>query len=79
MSDKNRNSFYNSSAWKRKREEILDRDNHECIWCKEQLGKVTTDRDGHILEIDHIKPLEQFPELALEDSNLRTLCRQISS
>lgn len=72
MSDKSRNSFYNSTAWRHKREEILERDHHECIWCKAE-GKVTTDKDT-ILEVDHIKELSEFPELALEDSNLRTLC-----
>lgn len=68
-----RHNFYSSLTWKLKRQEILVRDNYECIWCKEN-GKVTTQFDS-ILEIDHIKELEHHPELALDNDNLRTLCK----
>lgn len=68
------NRFYLSTAWKHKRLEILERDNYECVMCREE-GKVTTSKDA-ILEIDHIKELDDYPELALENSNLRTLCRK---
>lgn len=68
-----RRIFYNSVEWKLKRHEILDRDNYECQWCKEN-GLVTTQFDS-ILEIDHIKELEYYPELALMNENLRTLCK----
>lgn len=68
-----RHNFYSSLTWKLKRQEILDRDNYECVWCKEN-GKVTTQFDS-ILEIDHIKELEHHPELALNNDNLRTLCK----
>ena len=37
-------------------------------------GIVTTQYDA-ILEIDHIKELEDYPELALENDNLRTRCK----
>lgn len=70
---KQRKKIYNSKAWKDKRQEILRRDNYECVWCKEQ-GKVTV-RDRDVLEIDHILEIERAPELVFEDSNLRTLCR----
>ncbi|MCJ0932560.1 HNH endonuclease [Virgibacillus halodenitrificans] len=76
-------NFYNSPEWKGpngKRWDILERDNYECVWCKEE-GFVTVlgglDRHGNevILEVDHIKELEDHPEFALEDDNLRTLCK----
>lgn len=70
---KKANPFYLSTAWKAKRQEILERDHYECQWCKEE-GKVTTDKDT-TLEVDHIKELNDYPELALENSNLRTLCK----
>lgn len=54
------------------RERVLKRDNNECQWCKAE-GKVTTAKTA-TLEIDHINELEYHPELALEPSNLRTLC-----
>lgn len=70
---KKANPFYLSRVWKDKRLEILERDNYECQWCKAE-GHVTT-TDHSILEIDHIKELDDYPELALDDDNLRTLCK----
>lgn len=74
--------FYDSKAWKIKREEVKQRDNYECQECKRQ-GRVTIDtnefsesanRKKIQLVVDHIKELENYPELALEDENLETLC-----
>ncbi len=42
---------------------IFKRDNWTCRLCK-----VVAE------EIDHIKPLNQYPELAYEPTNLRALC-----
>ena len=74
--------FYDGKDWKRKREEIKERDSRECQECKRR-GRVTVDRNEYsesakrkkiMLVVDHIKELEDFPELALEDDNLETLC-----
>lgn len=67
-----RDKFYHSGDWGRVREKVLKRDNKECQWCKAE-GRVTTAKTA-TLEIDHIKELQYYPELALEPSNLRTLC-----
>ncbi|MDU9418066.1 HNH endonuclease [Staphylococcus lloydii] len=64
-----RKSFYNSKSWQEARAYVLHRDNYECIWCREE-GRVTVDD----LEIDHIKELQDRPDLRLEPDNLRTLC-----
>lgn len=64
-----RKSFYNSKSWQEVRAYVLHRDNYECVWCKEE-GRVTVDD----LEIDHIKELQDRPDLKLEPDNLRTLC-----
>lgn len=69
--------FYKSRAWQRIRLEALDRDNYECQECK-RLGRVKT-QDGRLdkhkqLDVDHVEEIEDFPELALELENLRTLC-----
>lgn len=69
-----RRKFYNSMAWRNLRDEILSRDNFECQWCKAE-GKVST-RFNTIIEVDHIKELEHYPELAMEPSNLRCLCKE---
>lgn len=60
--------FYKRKEWKRKRRQILERDNYECQRCKRDGGysRATT--------VHHIKHLEQFPELALADENLESLC-----
>lgn len=70
---KQTNPFYLSRAWRRKRLEILERDHYECVMCRAE-GKATTNADA-ILEIDHIKELDECPDLALVDSNLQTLCK----
>ncbi|EHV2899326.1 HNH endonuclease [Enterococcus faecalis] len=68
-----RAKFYSSSEWRRLRQQCLERDHYECQWCKEQ-GKLTTQYDS-ILEVDHIKELEHYPQYALDIDNLRTLCK----
>lgn len=74
--------FYDSKEWKVEREKIKRRDNYECQECKRQ-GRVTIDTNGYSesakrkkiqLVVDHIKELEDYPELALEEENLETLC-----
>lgn len=61
--------FYTSKEWLAIRKLAIERDHSECVWCKEE-GRLTT----HDLEVDHIKEVEFYPELALELDNLRTLC-----
>ena len=73
MTMKKANPFYLTTRWKHKRQEILERDHFECQECKRD-GKVTTINDS-ILEIDHIKELDKYPELAWDNENLQTLCR----
>lgn len=63
--------FYNSTAWKKKRQEILERDNHECVMCRE-VGKFS----NQCLQIHHIKELEDYPSLALDNENLITICNR---
>lgn len=67
-----RKKFYKSAAWRRLRKQILEQNNNECFKCKE-LGLVTLASESKV-DIDHIKPLEEFPELALEPENLMPLC-----
>jgi len=74
--------FYDSKEWKQLREFIKQRDNYECQECKRK-GYVTVDTNEYserakrkkiALVVDHIKPLEDYPELALDPDNLETLC-----
>ena len=83
MTDKETKAFYNSSAWKQKRLQILERDHYECQDCRRRLKDAVA--AGHILqgedrkirraeEVHHIVELKEHPELGLEDDNLISLC-----
>lgn len=64
-------SFRNSTAWKKKREEIKERDKYLCVYCL-QMDRVIT-RDS--LEVHHIVKIKNYKEGRLLDENLVTLCR----
>lgn len=66
-----RSAFYNSANWRQLRQQALERDRFECVWCRDE-GRLVTDN----LEVDHIKELEFHPEFALDIDNLRTLCKE---
>nr|WP_272075964.1 HNH endonuclease signature motif containing protein [Streptococcus dysgalactiae]WCE86584.1 HNH endonuclease signature motif containing protein [Streptococcus dysgalactiae] len=63
-------TFYHKTEWRKLREVAIKRDNKECVWCTER-GRLTTTN----LEVDHIKEVQYYPELALDLDNLRTLCK----
>lgn len=74
--------FYDSKEWKQLREQVKLRDNYECQECKRK-GRVTIDTNEYSesakrkkiqLVVDHIKELEDYPEHALDEENLETLC-----
>lgn len=69
----NTHYFYTSRTWRRKRKEILERDNNECQICKAN-GKVTVGTKEEPLIVHHIKELKDRPDLALTDGNLLTVC-----
>lgn len=64
----NVNKFYKSRTWQKKRNEIVNRDNNECERCKGK-GKYSKAECVH-----HIVPVKENPYLALEESNLISLC-----
>lgn len=60
--------FYKSKEWRKCREMILIRDHYLCQTClKKGIIKVAN-------TVHHIKPLEDYPELALEPTNLESIC-----
>ena len=60
-----------SPEYKAWRIAIFVRDNKTCILCKKHYRK------GYVeIEADHIRPRSLFPELTLDISNGRTLCRK---
>lgn len=60
--------FYKSSEWIKLRQEVLNRDRHECQKCKGK-GKFRKADCVH-----HIKHVKEYPLLALEPTNLISLC-----
>ena len=62
--------FYKTGNWQRARKLALQRDNYLCqMQASKKCTKIAT-------EVHHLKPLEEFPELGLELSNLVSVCRQ---
>ena len=59
---------YKDSKWKHKRITILKRDEYKCRECT-RYGKTIEATTVH-----HIRPLEDYPELALDSRNLISLC-----
>lgn len=61
-------AFYNSKAWKSKREYILKRDGYLCQECR-KYGKNTEAKLVH-----HIIEVEEDPMLKLKNNNLVSVC-----
>lgn len=57
----------NSKEYKCWRLKVFERDNYKCVLCGYDKG--------NILQADHIKPFAYYPELRLDISNGRTLCK----
>jgi 5-methylcytosine-specific restriction endonuclease McrA len=63
--------FRNSTAWKKKAEEIKERDKYLCQVCLKK--NIINTRD---LSVHHIVPVAESQELRLENSNLITVCEK---
>lgn len=72
-SKEGRDAFYNSHTWRKLADQVKRRDNYECQHCKAQ-GLVRSSKQGVRLIADHIEELKDRPDLALDPTNLRTLC-----
>lgn len=59
---------YTSAKWKKKSDHIKRRDGYQCQLCR-RYGKNTPAKIVH-----HIKPADEYPELAWVDDNLVSLC-----
>ncbi|MDP3462166.1 MAG: HNH endonuclease signature motif containing protein [Bacteroidales bacterium] len=56
--------FYNSTDWKKIREQALSLHENVCVFC----GNTET------ITVDHISPRSKYPELALDINNTQILC-----
>lgn len=66
--DLKKQGFYHWPAWRRLRRLALQRDHYLCQHCLKK-GTIKT-----ATEVHHIKPIADFPELALDLGNLVSLC-----
>lgn len=68
VSKKKADPFYKLAAWLKTRTFVLQRDHYLCQPCfRDQTITAAT-------IVHHIKPREDFPELALELNNLESIC-----
>lgn len=78
------NDFYLSREWGDARNEILKYNGKYCMLCMKaenridgflpKKGRRKKLKEQVLLNVDHIKPLSQYPELALDIKNLQILC-----
>lgn len=57
--------------WKDLRKVIINRDGGHCQRCKIKFGVIETDN----LQVHHIKPRIEYPELMYDENNLICLCK----
>lgn len=69
--------FYQSTVWKKKRKEILKRDNYTCKVCLLELkeGRQPSGTLNDNLHVDHITPIRNDYSKRLDSSNLQVLCQ----
>ena len=60
--------FYSSREWKALRYQALVKFGNRCICCG------SSQKNGVIIHVDHIKPRSIYPERALDINNLQILC-----
>jgi 5-methylcytosine-specific restriction endonuclease McrA len=60
--------FLQSYEWRVLRMVVLKKHGARCQCCGASA------KDGVVINVDHIKPRRNFPELALSESNLQVLC-----
>ena len=65
-----RQKIYSRSKWKELRKKILKRDNYQCVIC----GAKHSSKNK--LVVHHIYPISSFPEFAIEEWNLVTVCEK---
>ncbi|WP_294173962.1 HNH endonuclease [uncultured Clostridium sp.] len=65
----------NTYRWRKKREDIKDRDNHVCQVCiRKDYFNPTGQYEFEKLQVHHIEPYKDNEELFYDEDNLITLC-----
>lgn len=76
MQQKQSDPFYHTTAWKKARAERLRMDHGMCAECMRlyEAGLLRGPRRATV--VHHVKPLKEYPELALRLDNLESLCER---
>lgn len=74
MIHKETDPFYKSRAWRKARISALMRDNFLCVECVAANAKGVRRRPHAAEMVHHVLPIKEYPDLALELSNLQSLC-----
>jgi 5-methylcytosine-specific restriction endonuclease McrA len=70
-----RNKDLTTTKWKKFRMQIIARDGAHCKHCVAKYNLITASN----LQVHHIKPRIEYPELMYEASNCVTLCRRCNT
>lgn len=68
-----RANFYHTPEWIHLRYATLLRGNGKCSCCGRSAS------DNLVIQVDHIKPKSDYPELALHPDNLQLLCEECNT
>lgn len=71
---KETNPFYKTKAWRKVRQDALDRDGGICQDCLQMYREGLIHKPNNATMVHHIHPIEECPEEALLLSNLISLC-----
>lgn len=71
-----KDKFRGTAAWKKKREEIKERDNFICQVCVRNLYSPLRKYETDNLQVHHAVPLEEDYNKRLDNNNLITLCER---
>ncbi len=66
-------ALYRSRRWRKIRYEVIRKYGGRCMCC----GR--TPEHGVVINVDHIKPVRQYPDLAFDFSNLQVLCEDCNA
>jgi len=66
--------FYRSTAWRKVRPLVLQRDGGMCVHCMARFRRGEMIKPRRATLVHHIKTLEEHPELALQMDNLASSC-----
>jgi 5-methylcytosine-specific restriction endonuclease McrA len=66
--------FYHSGTWKEMRKQRLEIDGGFCVECMAEVERGERKKPRRATMVHHVLPITERPDLALDITNLRSLC-----